>query len=332
MRVAVVMGGRSTEHDVSLRSGQQVMNAIADQRPLPVVIGKDGRWVIDGQPARSIGEAIDRLVAEVEVVFIALHGPHGEDGTIQGLFETVGLAYTGSGVLGSALAMDKVRAKLVYQVRGLPTAPFEVLSPKRWREEKSATLAAIGERIGYPAVFKVARGGSSVGVTFPKDAAELERAVSTTFRDSDLALVERFVKGRELTCGVLEDAEQGTVFALPVTEIVPDARYAFFDYEAKYTPGATQEITPARVSPEIAARVQALALAAHQWLDCRDFSRTDVMIGENDQPVVLETNTIPGLTAQSLLPQAAAVAGYPFPKLIALLLNNARHRRRASAR
>jgi D-alanine-D-alanine ligase len=327
MRVAVIMGGQSSEHEISLKSGEQVMKALADQNPVPVVIGKNGRWSIAGVEQPTFGQAIDELLRRADVGFIALHGAFGEDGTIQGLFEMVGFPYTGSAVLGSALAMDKVRAKLVYQSRGLPTSPFIVLTRNEWRVNREALLDRADKEIAFPCVIKVARAGSSVGVRFPESRAVLAETADRFMADTELALVERYVKGREFTCGIIEDAKDGSLIALPVTEIVPDsARYAFFDYEAKYTPGATQEITPARIEPKVSERIQALALEAHRWLDCRDFSRTDVILDDRGDLCVLETNTIPGLTAQSLLPQAAAVAGYAFPQLIQLLLENARVR------
>jgi D-alanine-D-alanine ligase len=252
-----------------------------------------------------------------------MHGPFGEDGTVQGLLDAVGLPYTGSGVLGSALAMDKVRAKLVYRALGLPTPESESIDRLRWRDRRAEVVAA-AERLGYPCVVKPARSGSSVGVSFPGSAAELASSLDALLKAEEHALAEKKIEGRELTCGILEIAREQRVFALPVTEIKPNPeKYAYFDYEAKYTPGASLEITPAEIPPSLTQQIQTLALAAHRALDCRDFSRTDVLVGGDGQPVLLETNTIPGLTPTSLLPQAAKVAGYDFPRLISILIDNA---------
>lgn len=319
-RIAVVMGGRSSEHEISLKSGEQVMKALAEDTPLRVVIGQDGGWTIDGQ-RHTLGSAIDRLASEASVVFLALHGAFGEDGTIQGLLDMAGLAYTGSGVVGSALAMDKVRAKLVYRSVGLPTPPSRTITRRDWEADSAAVVRAVTDEFGYPCALKVARSGSSVGMHFPASAEAFAEVAGRVMAATDLALAERFVRGRELTCGVLEDPETGRVEALPPTEIVPDpSKYRFFDYEAKYTPGASQEITPARISPALTREVQALAVAAHLAVDARDFSRTDVMLDADERPWILETNTIPGLTAQSLLPQAAAVVGLTFPQLVRRML------------
>lgn len=322
-RVAVLMGGPSSEHDVSMKSGRQVLGALPGATE--VRIERDGAWRVAGERHSQIGAAIDALKAVADVVFVAMHGPFGEDGTVQGLLEASGLAYTGSGVAASSLAMDKVRTKLVYRGAGLPTPDFEVLRPRGYRPE---LVRAVAGRIGLPAVVKPACNGSSFGVSFPKDEPALTAAVTAHVEQGQDVLVERLVKGRELTCGVLE-GEDGGLEALPVTEIVPDARYEFFDYEAKYTPGATDEITPARIDEPLRDRVQALARAAHELLGCRDMSRTDFLVGPDGAPLLIETNTIPGFTPTSLLPQAAAAAGLSFEALVARLVGAAARRRAA---
>jgi D-alanine-D-alanine ligase len=321
MKVAVLMGGPSREHDVSLKSGAQVLAALGD-RGLPVRIERDRRWTIGGEPASTIGRAIDRVKELAGVAFIALHGPFGEDGTIQGFLDTCGLPYTGSGPAASGLAMDKIRTKRIYAAHGLPTEPSVSIAPY---DDRARALARIEAELGFPCVVKPACDGSSFGVSFPADRAALEEAVAEHLAKGSEILVERYVRGVELTCGVLEDGAQGRTFALPVTEIVPADRYAFFDYEAKYTPGATREITPARIPDAVRDAVQSIALAAHRALGCRDFSRSDFMLA-GERPVILETNTIPGLTETSLLPQAAAAAGIDFPSLIRMLVDNARRR------
>lgn len=328
-RIAVLMGGPSAEHDVSMNSGAQVMEALAGEAPLPVVITKTGTWWIDGEAQPSAGAALDRLAAEAEVVFIALHGPFGEDGTIQGMLEGFGITYTGSGVAASALAMDKIRTKLIYEARGLPTSPFEILTPKALDDADGGRgrMETAGARIGYPAVVKQSRNGSSFGVSFAKDAEALVATVRGLLEEGSEVLVERFVRGREVTCGVLAIDAEKKVFPLPVTEIIPGEAHAFFDYVAKYTPGATREVTPAEIPEALAEKVQRMALEAHLSLGCRDFSRTDFMVDEAGRPFLLETNTIPGLTKTSLLPQAAAAAGIPFPALIRHLIDDARRRK-----
>lgn len=325
-RVAVFMGGRSAEHDVSLASGKKVLAALAGEGPLPVVIEKDGLWVIEGQPQRSAGAAIDRVKETCDVVFLALHGPFGEDGTIQGCLEVHGLAYTGSGVLASALAMDKPRTKMVYRHRGLTTPDFLHLDRSLWTRRRAALIERAATVVGYPCVAKPARLGSSVGISFPADPRALEAAVDGLLALTDDVIIERFVRGRELTCGVLSVAREDRTFALPVTEIVPGEQFAFFDYAAKYTPGATKEITPARIAEDVASAVQAMALEAHEALGCRDCSRSDFILTDAG-PQILETNTIPGLTEMSLLPQGAAVAGIDYGALISILVDNARRRR-----
>ncbi|MEQ8278895.1 MAG: D-alanine--D-alanine ligase [Deltaproteobacteria bacterium] len=312
-RVAVVMGGPSDEHDVSMRSGAQVLAAYEGAQG--VAVERDGRWRF-GEELLTVGAALERVRETVDAVFIALHGPFGEDGTVQALFEAIGVPYTGSGVAASALAMDKARSKFVYDARRLPTPDYAaILRGGDWDVE------ALEDRVGLPCVVKPSANGSSFGVSFPTDRASLEAAVAGHVRMGRDVVVEARVMGRELTCGVLEI--DGVATAMPVTEIIPDKKYAFFDYEAKYTPGATAEITPAEIPDELRDRVQSLALASHHALGCRDFSRTDFMVDPQRGPLILETNTVPGLTQQSLFPQAAAAHGIPFERLVHILIDNA---------
>ena len=325
MRVAVLMGGPSSEHPVSLRTGAQVVAALG-ARALPVVISKDGQWSFAGETPVSAGRALDQLVSRADVVFVGLHGPFGEDGTVQGLLDAAGLPYVGSGVLGSALAMDKVRAKRVYRSSDIPTADFVVFEG-RDSAERRAELVARAAGLGFPLVLKPAASGSSFGVSFPADAAALGRDVDALLGAVDVALAERRIVGIELSCGVLDHGDR--LEALPVIEIVPDpSKYSYFDYEAKYTPGASEEIVPARIEDELARAVQHLAVEAHRVLGLRDYSRTDFMVDGARRPWVLESNTLPGLTAESLLPKAARVAGYEFERLIALLVERAAARGR----
>ena len=324
IRVAVIMGGPSSEHDISTRSGQQVVAGLDDSfKSVPVVIEKNGQWKIGNDTSRKVGEALDQLKSRVDVAFIALHGPFGEDGTVQGALDAVGIPYTGSGVLGSALAMDKVRAKNVYQANDLPISPSVTITPSAWTDNKSGLLEEIQGSIGYPCVLKPAASGSSYGVSFPDSKDTLIEEISGLLSsDVPLMLVEKRVKGAEFSCGVLDI--DGRPQALPVIEIIPDpTKYEYFDLQAKYTPGATQEITPARIDSELTQTLQEFAVKAHGALGCRDFSRTDFLVTEDRQPVLLETNTIPGLTAESLLPKSAKAAGYTFSELVGLLVRNA---------
>jgi len=325
--VAVLMGGPSSEHEISLRTGHQVVAGLeANYDAVPVKIEKDGFWRIGDGEAVSIGQALDRLKDEVQVAFVALHGPFGEDGTVQGALDAVGIPYTGSDVLGSSLAMDKVRAKDCYRANELPIAPSIAITKVTWEDEREGLLDKIQSQIGFPCVLKPAASGSSYGVSFPADVDSLSSEVDALIKDQvGLILAEKRIEGAEFSCGVLDVNERPV--ALPVIEIIPDPeRYEYFDLEAKYTPGATQEITPARISEELTQSIQELSISAHQVLGCRDFSRTDFLLGAMGQPFLLETNTIPGLTAESLLPKSAKAAGYSFEALVSLLVENALRR------
>jgi D-alanine-D-alanine ligase len=260
----------------------------------------------------------------VDAVFVALHGRFGEDGTVQGFLETVGVPYTGSGVAASALAMDKERAKEVLVRHGLRTAPWASVDRDSWSRSPDATLAAVLREVGLPAVVKHPREGSSFGVTVADDEASLRSAIAEAARSADgRALVERRVDGTEVTCPVLGN-RGGALRALPIVEIVPKGR-AFFDYEAKYE-GGSDEICPARVSEEVAGRVREAALTAHRVLGCDGLSRSDFIVGPDGTPVYLETNTVPGMTEQSLCPLSARAAGIPFGELCETLVRLAMER------
>lgn len=331
-RVTVLMGGPSSEHEVSKASGEQVLRALEGRWPVTrAVIERDGRWVFDGEPSGggegfTLGAILDRLKASSDVVFPALHGAFGEDGTVQALLELLEIPYVGSGVLASALAMDKARTKRLYEASGLPTPRFAHLTPADGAQVEDAVRSV------FPCVVKPSRSGSSFGVSFPETEEAARQAVAAHLEAGLEVVVEAIVSGRELTCGVL-DFEDGPR-ALPVTEIVPKPRPAassssavlFFDFFAKYTPGASDEITPARIPDALRDQIQALAVRAHRALGCRDLSRTDVML-DGEAPRLLETNTLPGLTETSLLPQAARAAGLDFPALVDHLLRRALSRR-----
>lgn len=354
LRVAVLMGGTSRERGVSLRSGEAVARALAARgmKVLPVTIGSDGRWALEMAaaatlPVRAAGGTGDEPAAArlpatdpgsgppapggadarapLDAVFVALHGTFGEDGTVQGFLETVGVPYTGSRVAASALAMDKERTKEVLVHHGLRTAPWASVERDAWEDAPEAVLDAVLARVGLPAVVKHPREGSSFGVTVVDDAAALREALAAAAASADgRALVERRIRGTEVTCPVLGN-RGGPLRALPLVEIVPRGR-GFFDYEAKYE-GASEEICPARVAPEVAARVREAALTAHRVLGCDGISRSDFIVETDGSPVYLETNTVPGMTEQSLCPLSARSAGMSFEELCETLVRLAIERR-----
>ena len=323
LRVAVVVGGPSGEHDISLQSGAEVLAHLDRDRwsPFIVRITQSGQWCFPkgddihglAEPL-ALGDGLNVLLDHrPDVVFPVMHGPFGEDGRFQSLMDIAGLRYVGSGVDTSAVAMNKAMARNVLAAAGLQVPNAEVLS--------------VGDQpsIGAPSVIKPLRMGSSVGMSIVQSEAELALALKHACAHDDRVLNEQFVAGRELTAGVLEDTD-GTPEALPLVEIRP-LTGRFFDYEAKYTPGATEEICPARVSDEMTATVQQIGLTAHRALGCRGMSRTDVIVDHSGVPWVLETNTIPGMTGTSLLPQAAAAAGIDLPEMLDRMLDRTFHDR-----
>jgi D-alanine-D-alanine ligase len=302
IRVAVLMGGRSAEREVSLNSGEQVSKALYSA----------------GFDVVEIDTGDDEFVAtlagtQASVAFICLHGRFGEDGTVQGLCELLELPYVGSGVLASALAIDKVKSKQFFSFAGLATPDYAVLN----RGEPYEVGALVG-LLGEKTVVKPANEGSSVGMTIVHSANELPAAIEKAFAHDHTVLVERFVAGVEVTIGVLgnEDAT-----ALPTLEIVP--KHEFYDYESKYVPGMSNHIIPARVSAVAAEECQRLAVASHKLLGCRGISRADTIVDANGDVWLLEVNTIPGMTATSLVPDAARAAGIEFPELCRVLVESA---------
>lgn len=331
VRVAVLMGGRSGEHEISRQSGWSVLSQLPRGRfaPFPVILGRDGRWRFpseaDADPAQgdppteglALPEALRALLdQQPDLAFIAMHGPEGEDGRVQSLLQLLGLPFTGSDADASSLAMSKPHTKAVYRTHDIPVADDYLVGREAWREDPAAVLGELRRRFSPPFVLKTPRLGSSVGLNIvPEDgdlAAEVERLLAL----DDTLLVEAYVAGRELTCGVLDAEPFGPTRALPVLEITPVSS-DFFDFHAKYTPGAAREVCPAPIPDPVRDRIQALGLAAHRALGCRGFSRTDFIWDGEERIVTLETNTIPGLTRTSLLPQQAAAAGIPFPDLVA---------------
>ncbi|HET8644920.1 MAG TPA: D-alanine--D-alanine ligase, partial [Vicinamibacteria bacterium] len=252
--------------------------------------------------------------ARIDVAFLALHGPYGEDGTLQGMLDLIGIPYVGSGTLASALAMDKAMAKKVFQAEGIPVPAGLVVHRGEFHRDAD-TVAERAARAALPAVVKPARQGSSIGMSMVKEAAAMRGALEEAFEFDSVVLVEERLDGTELTVGVIGNRD---LQALPVVEIV--SKREFFDYRAKYDPGLSEEIVPARISDEASRAAQELALRAHRALGCRNLSRVDMMQTKARGPVVLEVNTMPGMTMNSLLPKAAQAAGIPFGQLLDRLI------------
>lgn len=312
------MGGPSAEHDVSLASARQIIRALDPQRyeVQPLLIARDQHRV----PKEEFVGA--------DVAFIAMHGEFGEDGTIQGILDAADIPYTGSNPIASALAFDKPRAAAVLRDAGLLVPEFSVLEVSASPAQRVAANEAAVATFGLPLVVKPTNRGSSVGVTIARTTETIDPAIVHAFGFSNSVMLQRFISGTEVTCGILEVGGKAT--ALPPTEIVPKAS-AFFDYDAKYTPGASDEITPARLPPETIRRVQDAALRAHRAIGCSGFSRTDMILDRDDALWTLELNTIPGMTETSLLPQAAAAADIPFSRLLDHILESALTRNRRYA-
>jgi D-alanine-D-alanine ligase len=294
LRVAVMMGGLSAEREVSLNTGAQVAGALGAS-------AYDVVRIDSGEPG-FIGRLED---AKPDAVFICLHGRFGEDGTVQGLLELLGLPYVGSGVLASALAMDKVMSKHFFAQADIPTPAYVHV-----RKGEQADLGHITRVLGSKTVVKPANEGSAIGVTIAHEPGELPVALEEAFRYDDSVLIEEFVTGVEVTVGVIGNDD---LVALPTLEIVPE--HEFYDYESKYVPGMSKHIIPARIGEEARAECQRLSLEAHRALGCRGMSRADTIVTADGRVELLEVNTIPGMTSTSLLPDAARAAGIEFPEL-----------------
>jgi D-alanine-D-alanine ligase len=300
LTVALLAGGISSEREVSLHSGEQVYAAL----------NKDKYHILKYDPQSDLARLVQDA-PEIDIAMIILHGPFGEDGTVQGLLELLNIPYQGSGVLGSALAMNKVVTKQLYEKAGLPVIPYHV-----YDRDDSVDVEKCTSQIGLPLVVKPVEAGSSVGMSIVKSAADLQGAIAKAGEFDKAILVESYIEGTELTAGVIGNKE---LDALPIIEIIPDEAHEFFDYEAKYTAGVTREICPARINEELTQKAQSYAKIAHRSLFCKGYSRTD-MILKDDEIYALETNTIPGMTATSLFPQAAQKAGMSFSQVLDKLI------------
>lgn len=296
-KVAVLLGGRSAEREISLLSGNAVLSALQRQ-------GVDAHAFDTG--ARSLSALADE---QFDRAFVALHGRYGEDGTVQGALELMQMPYTGSGVMACALAMDKWRTKLIWLAAGIPTPRFEMLSAK-------SDFERIAETLSLPLIVKPAREGSTLGLSKVARAADMADAFSKAARHDALVIAEQFIAGPEVTVSVLDDE------ALPVIRI--EAPGGNYDYHAKYFSDETRYLCPSGLDGDLERRVQTLCLAAFRILGCRGWGRVDVMLDADNSPWLLEANTVPGMTGHSLVPMAAKAAGLEFDALVLRILESAR--------
>ncbi len=351
-RVAVVFGGRSTEHAISCVSAGSVLAALDRERYDVVALGitPEGRWVLgpddpaqlaisgrelpavkDGAavalpgdptvgliPLEDGADLVGSVLGGVDVVFPVLHGPYGEDGTVQGLLEMAGVPYVGSGVLASAACMDKAVAKVLLRDAGLAVAPAVVV-----REGEPLDREAVFG-LGLPLFVKPARGGSSIGISRVDDLADLDEALSTAFASDPKALVEAAVPGREVECGVL-DGPEGPQASVPA-EVVVVGDHAFYDFEAKYLDGATELVCPAELPDDVIAALRGAALRAYRALDCAGLARVDFFVAADGALTVNEVNTMPGFTSSSMFPRMWAASGVAYPALVDRLVQSALRR------
>lgn len=334
MRITVLTGGISAERDVALASAVQVVAALRSRGHTVSVVDTARGYVAEADEATLVPakvgvtppttkrlEELQRgvlmgslaqipAVKEADVIFLALHGGQGEDGTIQAVLDVLGVPYTGSGPLASALAMDKDLSKKLFAEAGVPVAKW-LMAP--------VTLAQVEAQVGLPCVVKPSKQGSTVGLTIVKAKGQLDAAIRTAYEFDDEVMIEQFIPGRELTVGVLDGK------ALAVGEIIP--KHEIFDYECKYQPGMSEEIFPAKLDAKVAAEAQRLSVLAHNALKLGNYSRVDFRLSTEGELICLEANTLPGMTATSLMPQAGAAVGIPFPELCERICAGARKRR-----
>ncbi len=325
MKIAVLLGGTSAERDVSLVTGREIAKALSqkghDVKAIDCAYGahliedwqQDGGQIIHLKPSeiekqrreldRNLLDCVRFLVEEkFDAAYLALHGGYGENGQLQALLDLASIPYTGSGVLASAVGMDKNLSKIMFEKYGVPTAPWHVLNcPESW----SANAL---ESLGYPMVVKPNDQGSTVGLTIVKERKDLDGAVRKAFDYGHSVMVEKFVPGREVTVAVLDQ------LPLPIVEIIPE--HGIYDYECKYQAGKSRYEVPAKLPEELTRKLQAYALAAYRAIGCRHYARVDFRITDDWLPYCLEVNTLPGMTSTSLVPKAARAAGIEFPELV----------------
>jgi D-alanine-D-alanine ligase len=360
-RVAVVFGGTSSEHGVSCLTAAGVLSALDRDRFDVVGIGitRTGRWIlVDSETISRLGVTDGRLpelsenaaeamlmrvssgselavreqsvlshLGPVDVALALLHGPFGEDGTIQGLFEMMGTRYVGAGVLASAVGMDKHYLKLVLAASGLPIGPFVAITAAEWRRDRTACLATISA-LQYPLFVKPARGGSSLGITKVDETAGLERAIEVAHAyDPKIIIEQGFVGARELECGVLDDLDGGSPLASVVAEVRVHSSSGFYDFDAKYLPEEQVDLdVPADIQPELVDQVQQLAIKTFEAIGCEGLARVDVFVTHDGHVVINEINTMPGFTSHSMFPRMWAASGVPYPELVERLITLALRR------
>lgn len=297
-KILVLMGGWSEEREVSLRSGSAVLKALQNMG-----------YEAQGMDLKEI--AVQQIVDyQPDLVYLALHGKDGEDGTVQGMLEIMGLRYTGSGVAASAIGINKVLTKKIVSFEGIPTAPFTIIKKTEFITSELRIKDLI-ENIGLPLVIKAATQGSSIGTYIVKDAAAVPKAIEAAFEYDPEVLVEKFIEGTEVTSAVVGNENPEV---LPLIEITSENE--FYDFESKYTPGMCAHIIPARVEQSVQDRIADLSLVIYKTLNCRGCARIDFMIDKSGQPFMLEVNTIPGMTEMSLVPDAARAAGMSFEQIV----------------
>jgi len=343
-RVAVIFGGRSGEHEVSIVSARSVMAALDPARweAVPIGISRSGDWLTPdetraalesgarafhglGRPLLNAAEALAAL-ASCDVAFPLVHGTFGEDGTLQGFLEMAGMPYAGAGVAASAIGMDKALMKAIFREAGIPVARYSVIRSWEYTLHQNMSMALIDDAIGYPCFVKPANGGSSVGITKVRSREDLPRAFAAAFAYDDKAVVEEAITGRELECSVLGNEHPE---ASVVGEIVPDRE--FYDYDSKYDPASKTELyIPAPITRAVADDARELALRMYRVMGCEGYARVDFFLTPGDRLIANEVNTIPGFTSISMYPKLWEASGLPYRQLLTRILELAfeRHTRR----
>jgi D-alanine-D-alanine ligase len=324
LRIAVLGGGRSSEHEVSLASAASIRAGLQEggHEPVAIEIGRDGIWRGDaGELALEPGRGLERA----DVVFPALHGPFGEDGTVQGLLECLDVAYVGAGVLSSALCMDKVMFKELMRLGDVPQVDYRAVRAEELSSDREAVLADLGA-LGLPVFVKPARLGSSVGIARVGAEAELPAALEAASAHDRLVIVEAAANGIEVECSVIGNDEP--LASDPGEILLAAGESGWYDYEAKYTPGGMELIVPARVAPDVRERIRELALSTYRRVDCCGLARVDFFV-DGDRVLVNELNTMPGFTTTSVFASLFQAGGMSYPRLLDRLLELAleRHER-----
>lgn len=307
--VGVLRGGPSHEYEVSLATGQTVLNQLPEEKykPVDIFISRDGEWHVDGR-VRTPADALRGM----DVAFNALHGQYGEDGQVQKMLDDIGMKYTGADAVSSALSMHKARAKDVFARAGIKIPAHRIVHKGAVMD---TLVREIFESMFLPLIVKPASAGSSLGMTLVHDYRDVPRALLYAFAHSDQALIEHYVRGREATCGVIEDYRGSRHYALLPVEIIPHQTKKFFDFDAKYS-GDTQELCPGNFSNEEKRMIEDASIKAHDALGLRHYSRSDFILTPKGDIYILETNTLPGLTPASLLPKSLVAVGSNMPEFL----------------